>query len=82
MRAYLVENGRAAFVDTGPNGAVPRLLAALGAHGLARDAVEWVIPTHVHLDHAGGVGLLMRELPAAKLVLHPRGARHMIDPTG
>jgi glyoxylase-like metal-dependent hydrolase (beta-lactamase superfamily II) len=80
--AYLiVASGRAAFIDTGPNPAVPRLLAALDALGLARDAVDFVIPTHVHLDHAGGAGLLMRELPGATMVVHPRGARHMIDPT-
>lgn len=80
--AYLiVANGRAAFVDTGPNHAVPRLLAALAALGVARNAVEYVIPTHVHLDHAGGAGTLMRELPAATMVVHPRGARHMIDPS-
>ena len=80
--AYLViHNGRAAFIDTGPNPAVPRLLAALAALGLARDAVDYVIPTHVHLDHAGGAGLLMCELPAATMVVHPRGAKHMIDPT-
>jgi glyoxylase-like metal-dependent hydrolase (beta-lactamase superfamily II) len=77
----LVENGRAAFIETGPNSAVPRLLAALEAHGLERDAVDYVIPTHVHLDHAGGAGLLMQELPRAKLVIHPRGARHLIDPS-
>jgi glyoxylase-like metal-dependent hydrolase (beta-lactamase superfamily II) len=77
----IVENGRAAFVETGPNSAVPHLLAALEAHGLQRDAVDYVIPTHVHLDHAGGAGLLMQHLPRAKLVIHPRGARHMIDPS-
>lgn len=77
----LVEAGRAAFVDTGPNSALPRLLAALEAQGLGRDAVDWVIPTHVHLDHAGGAGALMQQLPNAKLVIHPRGARHMIDPS-
>ena len=77
----IVENGRAAFIETGPNSAVPRLLAALEAHGLGRDAVDYVIPTHVHLDHAGGAGLLMENLPRAKLVIHPRGARHMIDPS-
>ncbi|MEO6031874.1 MAG: MBL fold metallo-hydrolase [Burkholderiaceae bacterium] len=76
----IVERGRAAFVDTGTNHSVPRLLAALDAQGLARDAVDFVIATHVHLDHAGGVGLLMRELPAATLVAHPRGAPHLIDP--
>ena len=80
--AYLmVHAGRAAFIDTGPNPAVPRLLAALDALGLARDAIDFVIPTHVHLDHAGGAGLLMRELPTATMVVHPRGARHMIDPS-
>ncbi len=79
--AYLVvENGRAAFIDTGTNMAVPRLLAALADLGLARDAVDFVIPTHVHLDHAGGAGLLMQALPQATLLVHPRGARHMVDP--
>ncbi|MFZ4652267.1 MAG: MBL fold metallo-hydrolase [Rubrivivax sp.] len=80
--AYLiVDGGRAAFIDTGTNFSVPRLLGALEALGLARSAVDWVIPTHVHLDHAGGVGLLMRELPTARALVHPRGARHMVDPT-
>ena len=80
--AYLlVDSGRAAFFDTGTNFAVPRLLATLRALGLERDAVDWVIPSHVHLDHAGGAGVLMRELPAARLLLHPRGLRHMVDPS-
>ena len=80
--AYLlVHQGRAAFIDTGTNHAVPRLLAALESLGLRPEAVDYVIPTHVHLDHAGGAGLLMSRLPSARLVVHPRGARHMIDPT-
>ena len=80
--AYLlVDAGRAAFFDTGTNPAVPRLLATLDALGLARDAVDWVIPSHVHLDHAGGAGLLMHELPAARMLLHPRGIRHLVDPS-
>lgn len=77
----IIEQGRAAFVDTGINYSVPRLLAGLAEHGLARDAVDWVILTHVHLDHAGGTGALLRELPNARVVVHPRGARHMIDPS-
>ncbi|MBQ0933376.1 MBL fold metallo-hydrolase [Ideonella sp. 4Y16] len=80
--AYLVvDQGRAAFVDTGTGHALPRLLGALEALGLARDAVDWVIPTHVHLDHAGGVGPLMQHLPRARVLVHPRGARHLIDPS-
>jgi len=76
----VVEYGRAAFVDTGPDESVPRLLAALAAAGLTVDAVDYVIATHVHLDHAGGVGKLMTHLPNARLVVHPLGARHLIDP--
>ncbi|MEY8877780.1 MAG: MBL fold metallo-hydrolase [Leptothrix sp. (in: b-proteobacteria)] len=81
--AYLVisDDGRAAFIDCGHNDAVPRLLAALAWHGLGVDAVDWVIPTHVHLDHAGGAGLLMQQLPSARALIHPRGARHLIDPS-
>ena len=80
--AYLlVERGRAAYIDTGINDALPRLLGALQAQGLAPESVDYVIVTHVHLDHAGAAGLLMEHLPRAKLVVHPRGARHMIDPS-
>ena len=80
--AYLVvQASHAAFIDTGTSFAVPRLLAALAALGIPPSAVDWVIPTHVHLDHAGGVGTLLRELPAARVLVHPRGARHMVDPS-
>ena len=76
----LVEQTRAAIIDTGHNDAVPRVLSALAARGIARENVDWVILTHVHLDHAGGAGALMSLLPNARLLVHPRGARHMIDP--
>ncbi|BFI96167.1 MAG: MBL fold metallo-hydrolase [Rhodanobacter sp.] len=80
--AYLiVEDGRGAFVDCGTNHSVPRMLAALDDNGLAPADVDWLILTHVHLDHAGGAGELLARLPNAKLVVHPRGARHMIDPS-
>ena len=79
--AHIVQHGgRAAFVDVGTNDSVPYLLAALDALGIAREAVDHLLLTHVHLDHAGGAGRLMRELPNATAVLHPRGAPHMIDP--
>jgi glyoxylase-like metal-dependent hydrolase (beta-lactamase superfamily II) len=80
--AYLVvENGRAAFVDVGTNYAVPRLLEALAERNLDVADVDYVILTHVHLDHAGGAGALMAKLPNARAVIHPRGAPHMIDPS-
>lgn len=79
--AYLVvENGRAAFIDCGTQHSIPALLAALDAQGLTPADVDWLILTHVHLDHAGGAGALMRRLPNARLAVHPRGAAHMIDP--
>ena len=80
--AYLViEDGHAAFVDTGTNDSVPRLMDTLRASGLAPEAVDYVIATHVHLDHAAGAGQLMRQLPRAQLVVHPQGAPHLIDPS-
>jgi glyoxylase-like metal-dependent hydrolase (beta-lactamase superfamily II) len=77
----IVDGGRAAFVDVGTNSSVPYLLAALSELGVAREAVDYLLLTHVHLDHAGGAGALMQELPNARALLHPRGAPHMIDPT-
>lgn len=80
--AYLlVDAGRAAFVDCGLNSSVPRLLAALQAQDLGVEAVDWLMLTHVHLDHAGGAGELLARLPNARLLVHPRGARHMVDPS-
>ena len=76
----IVEAGRAAFVDVGTTLSVPYLLAALDELGIAREAVDYVFLTHVHLDHAGGAGALMQAVPNAKAVLHPRGAPHLIDP--
>ena len=77
----IVENGRAAFVDTGNNASLPAALAALDSLGLAPDSVDYVILSHIHLDHAGGAGAMMRAFPQARLVVHPRGARHMADPS-
>jgi glyoxylase-like metal-dependent hydrolase (beta-lactamase superfamily II) len=80
--AYLVvERGRGAFIDSGTAHALPRFLQAMEAADLEPKDIDWVVLTHVHLDHAGGAGELMRHLPNAMLAVHPRGARHMIDPS-
>lgn len=76
----VVENGRVAVIDTGSNDALPNTLSALKKLGLDVSAVDYVILTHIHLDHAGGAGSLMQTFPKAKLVVHPRGARHMAEP--
>ena len=77
----IVERGRVAIVDTGTFRSVPRVEAALAQIGLSFLSVDYVILTHVHLDHAGGAGELMRRCPEAQLVVHPRGAPHMVDPS-
>jgi glyoxylase-like metal-dependent hydrolase (beta-lactamase superfamily II) len=76
----MVEGGHAAIIETGTNQSVPRVLAGLASLGVAPEAVDYVIVTHVHLDHAGASGALLRACPNARLVVHPKGARHMIDP--
>lgn len=79
---HLIESdGRAAFVDTANFAVMPQAIAALEARGLAPEAVDYVILTHIHLDHAGGAGVMMNAFPNARLVVHPRGARHMAEPS-
>ncbi len=78
---YLIEqNGAVAIVDAGTSNTAPGLLELLSIKSIPYENVAFVMPTHVHLDHAGGAGELMRHLPNAKLIAHPRGARHLIDP--
>ncbi len=78
---YLLEAGDAvAVIETGSNHSTGRILEVLEKRGWDKAAVSHVIVTHVHLDHAGGAGKLMQALPRASLVVHPFGARHMIDP--
>lgn len=76
----VVRNGRAAFVDCGANSSVPNLLAALERHAIPRENVDYLLLTHIHLDHAGGAGKLMQSLPNATAIVHPRGARHLSEP--
>jgi glyoxylase-like metal-dependent hydrolase (beta-lactamase superfamily II) len=76
----IVEGERAAFIDNNTSKAVPGMLQALADAGLAPEQVEYVIITHVHLDHAGGTSALMSACPNATVLAHPRAARHVIDP--
>jgi glyoxylase-like metal-dependent hydrolase (beta-lactamase superfamily II) len=76
----VVEKGHAVIVDTGTNRSVPHVLAAMAGLGLNPEDLDYVIVTHVHLDHAGAAGAFLAACRNAKLVVHPRGARHMIDP--
>ena len=76
----MVEGGEVAIIETGTALTAPTIAALLEELGLPDKSVRYIVPTHVHLDHAGGAGVLMQQYPNAELVIHPRGARHMIDP--
>lgn len=79
---YLIEHaGLLAVVETGASGSVGILQRVLEQRGLKAEQVRYVIPTHVHLDHAGGAGAMMKACSHARLVVHPKGERHLIDPT-
>ena len=78
---YLMEqDGECAIIETGTAHSVANLQQVIAAKGITAEQVRYVIPTHVHLDHAGGAGAMMATFPHATLLIHPRGARHMIDP--
>jgi len=77
----LKQKNKVIIIETGTNYSVPHVKDALSQIGLSFSDVSYVIPTHVHLDHAGGAGLLMMQCQNAALVVHPRGARHLIDPS-
>lgn len=79
---YLMEAGSAvAVIETGNAASADRILKVAASRGRDPEEISHVIVTHVHLDHAGGAGTLMQRLPQATLVVHPRGARHLIDPS-
>ena len=78
---YLVEGPAPVLVETGSQSSVPTLLAALADLGLGPDDLAGVVVTHIHLDHAGGVGDVARAFPKATVYVHEKGARHLADPT-
>ena len=77
----VIEKGHGIFVETGTSHSVNDMMQVLENEEIPRGNIDYVMVTHVHLDHAGGAGALIRELPNAMLVVHPKGARHMTDPT-
>jgi len=82
VAAYLVDGGDAlAVVESGPASTLPALLDAVRALGREPEEITHVLVTHVHLDHAGGAGALLRHAPRASVHVHPRGAKHLADPS-
>ncbi|WP_330949349.1 MBL fold metallo-hydrolase [Virgibacillus sp. MG-45] len=77
---YVIDETELTLIETGPSPSVKYIKKGLLELGFELSEVKYIIVTHVHLDHAGGAGLLLRDCPNAKLIVHPRGARHLIDP--
>lgn len=78
--SYIIVGPKVFLVESGPTNSVPNLLAGLAELGIKPEDVEYVAITHIHLDHGGGAGALLKSLPNAKVIVHPRGAPHLIDP--
>jgi len=80
IASYVVLDEKTAIIETGPTSTIPNLLKGLKEIGVSTGDVDFVAISHVHLDHGGGAGTLMQRLPNAKLVVHPRGAPHLVNP--
>jgi glyoxylase-like metal-dependent hydrolase (beta-lactamase superfamily II) len=78
---YLIEGPEPVLIETGSQSSVPVLLAALGKVGVGPDDLAGIAVTHIHLDHAGGVGDVARAFPSATVYVHEKGARHLADPS-
>src|SRR3984893_7545299 len=78
---YLVEGAAPVLIETGSQSSVPVLLAALDLIGVGPEELAGIAITHIHLDHAGGVGDVARAFPSATVYVHEKGARHLADPT-
>ncbi|MFQ5999998.1 MAG: MBL fold metallo-hydrolase, partial [Candidatus Bathyarchaeia archaeon] len=78
--SYVIKGSRAAIIETGPRLTVENLLAGLKEIDVKREEVDYVAVTHIHIDHAGGAGTLLPHLPNAQLLVHKKGAPHLINP--
>ncbi|MDD5189660.1 MAG: MBL fold metallo-hydrolase [Dehalococcoidales bacterium] len=77
---YLYHGKKNALIDPGPKTAVPGLVSSVEAAGLSLEQIDYIILTHIHIDHGGATGTLLKHLPHASVVVHPRGVKHLIDP--
>lgn len=77
---YVINENELTIVETGPSPSIKHVKEGLQALGYSLDRVKYIIVTHIHLDHSGGVGLLLQDCPNAQVVVHPRGARHLAEP--
>lgn len=79
--AYVLIDEKIALIETSASPSVPYIIEGLNELQISLEDIDYVIVTHIHLDHAGGVGLFLQSCPNAKLIVHPRGVAHMVDPS-
>jgi len=80
IASYVLRGNKVAIIETGPTTSIHNLLAGLQEIGIRNEEVDYVAVSHIHIDHAGGAGTLLHKLPNAKLIVHPRGAPHLVEP--
>jgi glyoxylase-like metal-dependent hydrolase (beta-lactamase superfamily II) len=78
--SYAIKGAKTVLVESGPTSSVPNLISGLHELGVKFEDVKYVAITHVHLDHGGGAGTLLKFLPNAKVIVHPRGVPHLVNP--
>ena len=79
--AYVIQDDKTTIIETSASPSIPHLLKGLEDLHIDPKDIEYIIVTHIHLDHAGGAGLLLKDCPNAKVVVHPRGYRHLVNPS-
>ncbi|MGC1185273.1 MAG: MBL fold metallo-hydrolase [Candidatus Dormiibacterota bacterium] len=77
---FLIEGDQPALVETGPDRNLDHVVAGLTRHGIGPEDLAWIVLSHIHLDHAGGVGEMARRFPKAQVLCHPKGLRHLAQP--
>ena len=81
IASYVLKGEKALIVETGPTSSIPNLLSGLNELNVQPESVSYIALTHIHIDHAGGAGTLLKKLPNAKIIVHPKGAPHLRNPT-
>jgi glyoxylase-like metal-dependent hydrolase (beta-lactamase superfamily II) len=81
IASYVLIGNKIMIIETGPTTSINNLLAGLNEIGISTDSVDYVAVSHIHIDHAGGAGTLLKHLPKAKLLVHAKGASHLMRPT-
>ncbi len=77
---YIWLDEKNAIIETGPACGLENIMQGIAMAGLTPEEIDWVLPTHIHLDHFGGGGHLLRELPNAQALVHPKALKHVLDP--